>query len=141
MCSWWFHNKTVGSGTPRIPSCHSGQAHSLFFCPSRALSAVCWLGCHRPPGIGYPPVLGLLCLWPVVTAAGLVPLTIVVLLVSFGGAGGLYSVGGVVLLVDFVRVTSERGVLSQCCTTPAFGQGSFAALMVCLIPRPQCDCG
>ena len=46
-------------------------------------------------------------------------------------------VGGVFLLVGFARVTNEPGVLSQRCTTPAFGQGSYAVLVVCLVPRPQ----
>ena len=69
---------------------------------------------------------------------------------SYGGAGGLHPVGGVVLLVGFASVTSGPVVLvgicpcyqrtrrsSQRCTTPAFGQGSYAVLMECLIPRPQ----
>ena len=38
-------------------------------------------------------------------------------------------------LVGFARVTSEPGVLSQRCTTPAFGQGSYAVLLGCLITK------
>ena len=40
-------------------------------------------------------------------------------------------------LVGFARVANEPGVLSQRCTTPAFGQSGYAVLMVCLIPKPQ----
>ena len=40
-------------------------------------------------------------------------------------------------MVGFARVTNEPGVLSQRCTTPAFGQGGCAVLMGCLIPRPR----
>ena len=55
----------------------------------------------------------------------------------YGGAGGLYPVGGVVLLVGFARVTSEPGVLSNVALRLPFGQGGYAALSGCLIPRPQ----
>ena len=54
---------------------------------------------------------------------------------SYGGAGGLYSVGWVVLWVGFARVTNEPNVLPQRCKTPAFGQGSCAVLLVCLISK------
>ena len=40
-------------------------------------------------------------------------------------------------MAGFLRVTNEPGVLSHRCTTPAFGQGSYAVFLVCLIPRPQ----
>ena len=68
--------------------------------------------------------------------------------VGCSGTGGLYPVGGVVLLVSFarvnnrlflagfVRVADEPGVLSQRSTTPGFGWGSWRAYG-CLIPRPQ----
>ena len=56
---------------------------------------------------------------------------------SYGGAGGLYLVGGVVLLVGFACAASGPGVLSQRCTTRALGQGSDAVLMGRLIPRPH----
>ena len=55
---------------------------------------------------------------------------------SYGGAGGLYRVGGV-LPVGFARVASEPGVLSQRCTTTAFGHESYAVLLGCLIARSQ----
>ena len=60
---------------------------------------------------------------------GLVPLIIVGLPVGYGGAGGLYPVGGVVLLVGFAKVTNEPDVVSQRCTTFAFGQGSYAVFL------------
>ena len=65
---------------------------------------------------------------------------------SYGGAGSLFPVGGVVLLVglerlksgqvvlDGPRVANEPGVLSLRCTAPAFGQGSYAVFWV---PSPQ----
>ena len=65
---------------PMLPSGSSTQFDVVPPVPSRALPAVCLLGCHRPPTcVGYPPVVGffLLCLWAVVTATGLVPLTTV----------------------------------------------------------------
>ena len=37
--------------------------------------------------------------------------------------------------VDFAHVTNEPGALSQCCPTPPFGQGSYAVLLGCLIPK------
>ena len=40
-------------------------------------------------------------------------------------------------LVGSARVTNEPCVLSQRCTTLAFGQDRYAVLMECLIPRPQ----
>ena len=53
--------------------------HTACFCPSRALPAVCWLGTDHPRELGIHQVLGSHCLWVVVTATGLVPLTTVVL--------------------------------------------------------------
>ena len=61
---------------------------------------------------------------------------------SYGGAGSLYSIGAVVLLVGFARLTSgllflvgfaratnEPGVLSLRCTASVSGQGSYAVFL------------
>ena len=106
----WFHNTTVKPDTPHIPCCHLGQAHSSSFslpCPPCCVLA--WL-----PQTTHQ-VLGSLCLWAFVQAAGLIPLTEVGSTVSCGGAGSLYPVGGVVLLVGFARVTGGPVVLGGLC--------------------------
>ena len=124
---------------------HLGQAHSLNFVPP-----VPSLLCAGLVATDHPRELGTHSRWAVVAATGRVPLTIMVLTVCSGGAGGLYPVGGVVLLVGLcpcyqwtrcswwaLPALPMPRVLSQRCTTPAFGQGSCAVFLVCLIPRPQ----
>ena len=81
--------------------------------------AVCLLECHRPPTCW----CFVLRLWAVVTATGLAPLTTVGL--NYGGAGVLYSVNGVVLLVGFVRVASGLTKICIMRLNTSTGQGRF----------------
>ena len=94
----WFV-KTFGSGAPRSPCCHLGQAPSLNVVPPFALPAVSLLPGHRvfslPVGCCYSHGAG-----------------------TVDHSGGLFPVGRVVLLVGFVCVASGPvvlGRLSPCC--------------------------
>ena len=130
------HINAVGPGTPRIPCCHLGQAHSLNFVPPmRSLLCACLVATDHLRELGTHQVLGSRCLWAVVTATGLVPLTMVGFTRELRWCWWPVPFGGVILLVGFARVSNEPGVLSQRSTTPAFGQGSYAVLMGCLMPR------
>ena len=89
------------------PHCHMGQARSLSFCLSRSLPAVRWHSYHRQPMVlgrnsGWFSVCGLS-----ITATGLVPFGHGgFYLLDYGGAGSLYHVSGVFLLVGsgpFIR--------------------------------------
>ena len=91
-----------------IPCCFLRSSIQLECCPSLALPTVCL------PRTTHP-VLGFLCLWAVVTATGLAPLTIVGSTLGYGGAG-CTPVGGVVLLMGKARVASGPVVLGGLCT-------------------------
>ena len=107
------------------PCCHLGHAHSLIFVrPVPSLLCACLVATDPPPGVGYPLVLGFLCLWAVLTATGLVPLTTV------GFTRELWWCWWPVpRWWNSSSVTTEPGVLSQRCTTLAFGQGSYAVFL------------
>ena len=115
------------------------KANCLSFCPSIPSRLGVGFDCCRPPTALGTHCCLVVCLWAVDTAARLVPFDHSGFYPFDCGGAAFYPGSGVVLVgsgpLTRGRFFSWYSLNVYQCTTPAIGQGSYALLRGCLIPK------